>query len=74
MPDPKVSPNFLIVDDDESLRTLLLMAARGRGWHPVAAGSGAAGCQLLTPAIKVVVLDHGLPDGDGIQGGRSEFR
>ena len=43
------------------------MAARGRGWHPVAAGSGAAGCQLLTPAIKVVVLDHGLPDGDGIQ-------
>ena len=61
-----VPPNLLIVDDDESLRNLLIMAARGRGWHPVAATSGAQACQCLKPGIKAVVLDHGLPDGDGI--------
>jgi DNA-binding NtrC family response regulator len=57
----------LIVDDDESLRNLLLMAARGRGWHPVAAASSTAAYRCLKPGIKAVVLDHGLPDGDGIQ-------
>jgi DNA-binding NtrC family response regulator len=66
MTEPNATPNLLIVDDDESLRTLLILAAKGRGWHPVAAGSATAGCQLLTADIKAVVLDHGLPDGDGI--------
>ncbi|MEI6673541.1 MAG: sigma-54 dependent transcriptional regulator [Verrucomicrobiota bacterium] len=67
MSSPQVPPNLLLVDDDESIRNLLSMAARSRGWQPVAAGSGAEGCQLLTAEIKAVVLDHGLPDGDGIQ-------
>ncbi len=67
MPATKVLPNLLIVDDDESLRNLLLMAARGRGWHPVAAASSTAAYRCLKPGIKAVVLDHGLPDGDGIQ-------
>lgn len=67
MPDPNATPDLLIVDDDESLQDLLILAARGRGWRPVAVGSGAAGCQCLTPNIKAVVLDHGLPDGDGIR-------
>jgi two-component system response regulator AtoC len=67
MLDPNGPPNLLIVDDDESLRDLLTMTARGLGWHPVAAASGAEGCQCLKPSIKAVVLDHGLPDGDGIQ-------
>jgi len=67
MSDPQSTPNLLLIDDDESVTNLLGMAARSRGWHPVAANSGAEGCQLLTPEIKAVVLDHGLPDGEGIE-------
>lgn len=67
MPVPETPPNLLIIDDDESLRNLLLMTAKGRGWHPVAADSGAAGCQLINGDIKAVVLDYGLPDADGIR-------
>jgi DNA-binding NtrC family response regulator len=67
MPVHEVTPNLLIVDDDEAVRDLLLVAAKSRGWHPVAAASGGEGCHWLNSAIKAVVLDHGLPDGDGIE-------
>ena len=60
-------PNILLVDDDEAVRNLLVTAAKSRGWQPVAADTGADGCLLLTSQIKAVVLDHGLPDGDGVQ-------
>lgn len=60
-------PNILIVDDDESLRHLLVISAKSRGWHPVAAKTGCEGLQLLNSDIKAVVLDHGLPDGNGIE-------
>jgi DNA-binding NtrC family response regulator len=63
---PKAHPNLLIVDDDESVLYLLSHAAQSRGWRPVVAASGHAGCLLLDAHIKAVVLDHGLPDGDGI--------
>ena len=66
MPTQEAPPNLLFIDDDEALRNLLMIAAKGRGWRPVAASSGNAGCALLTPSIKVVVLDHGLPDGEGL--------
>lgn len=64
---PDNAPNLLIVDDDESLRNLLIMAARSRGWNATAADSIRSGCDLLENGIKAVVLDHGLPDGDGIE-------
>jgi DNA-binding NtrC family response regulator len=67
MPVSEVSPNLLIIDDDEAIQNLLMTAAQSRGWHPVVAVSGAQGCRLLNAEIKAVVLDHGLPDGDGIQ-------
>lgn len=63
----ETKPNILIVDDDESLRHLLIISAKSRGWHPVAAETGREGLQLLNSAIMAVVLDHGLPDGDGIE-------
>ena len=63
----ETKPNILIVDDDESLRHLLVISAKSRGWHPVAAETGREGLQLLNSAIMAVVLDHGLPDGDGIE-------
>lgn len=59
--------NLLIIDDDETLRNLLSTAARSRGWHPVAATTGQEGLQLLDSEIRAVVLDHGLPDEDGIR-------
>ena len=43
------------------------MSASSRGWRPVSAGTGLEGCNLLDSEIKAVVLDHGLPDGNGIQ-------
>jgi DNA-binding NtrC family response regulator len=67
MPATGASPNLLIVDDDEAIQNLLITAAKSRGWHPVAAGTGEQGCRLLDAEIKAVVLDHGLPGGDGIQ-------
>ena len=67
MPPTEVKPNLLILDDDESLQKLLIIAAKSRGWNPVAAGSGQEGLKLLNGEIKAVILDHGLPDGDGIQ-------
>ena len=60
-------PNILLVDDDEAVRNLLMTAAKSRGWQPVAADTGDEGCLLLTSHVKAVVLDHGLPDGDGVQ-------
>jgi DNA-binding NtrC family response regulator len=60
-------PNLLIVDDDESLQKLLIIAAKSKGWRPVAAGDGREGVRCLDADIKAVILDHGLPDGDGIQ-------
>lgn len=63
----EITSNLLIIDDDESLRNLLMIAARSRGWHPVAAGSGTDGYLILDHAIKAVILDHGLPDGDGFR-------
>jgi DNA-binding NtrC family response regulator len=64
---PEATANLLIIDDDESLRNLLIIAARSKGWNPVAAETGREGSLLLSAGIKAVVLDHGLPDGDGIQ-------
>jgi DNA-binding NtrC family response regulator len=59
--------NLLIIDDDESLRNLLMLAARSRGWQPVVAETGKQGVESLGSGVKAVILDHGLPDGDGIQ-------
>ena len=61
------SPNLLIVDDDETIQRLLVIAAQDLGWRPIAAGSGSAALAMLDPAIEAVILDHGLPGMDGIQ-------
>lgn len=65
--DSENPPNLLIIDDDEGVRALLTTTAQSLGWHPVTAGSGTEGCSLLNADIKAIVLDHGLPDGDGLQ-------
>ena len=67
MPASESPPNILLVDDDDAIRNLLVLAAKSRGWQPVTAGTAAEACFQLNAGIKAVVLDHGLPDGDGIQ-------
>lgn len=63
---PVESPNLLIVDDDTTIQSLLAMAAKDQGWHPQVAGSGREALGSVTDGTQAVVLDHGLPDMDGI--------
>ncbi|MEK7952618.1 sigma-54-dependent transcriptional regulator [Luteolibacter soli] len=59
--------NLLIVDDDETIQRLLVIAAKDHGWRPRTAGSGMGALDALDDSIEAVVLDHGLPDIDGLQ-------
>ncbi len=64
---PSSSPNLLIVDDDETIQRLLVIAAQDLGWRPIAAGSGLEALRMLDSEIEAVVLDHGLPCMNGLQ-------
>jgi DNA-binding NtrC family response regulator len=66
-PIPASSPNLLIVDDDETIQRLLVIAAQDLGWRPAAAGSGFEALEMLGSGIEAVILDHGLPGMDGLQ-------
>lgn len=61
------APNLLIVDDDETIQRLLVIAAQDLGWRPVVAGSGQEALERLSPAISAVVLDHEMPGMNGMQ-------
>jgi len=63
---PDNTPNLLIVDDDENIQRLLVIAAKDHGWRPQASASGKGALDLLNEGTEAVVLDHGLPDMDGI--------
>lgn len=62
-----MSSTVLVVDDDAQLRRFLRTTLGGHGHHVVEAGSVAeaiAAIHKLHPAV--VLLDLGLPDGDGL--------
>lgn len=63
---PDDTPNLLIVDDDETIQRLLVIAAKDNGWRPLAASSGKGAIEAASDATEAVVLDHGLPDMDGL--------
>ncbi len=60
-------PRVLVVDDDESIRRFLEVALRVRGYE-VFEAAGARAALAAAPAVRpdVVILDLGLPDGDGV--------
>lgn len=61
-------PHVLIIEDDASIRPLLMRALDSRGYAVSSAATGMAG---LTAALDtrpdLVILDLGLPDVDGTQ-------
>jgi DNA-binding response OmpR family regulator len=58
--------HILVVDDDESLRRVICWALTDEGYSVVeAAGVDEALAAAAVRAPAVVVLDFGLPDGDG---------
>jgi two-component system, OmpR family, phosphate regulon response regulator PhoB len=59
-------PRILVVDDDEQLRSLLLLVLQGEG-YPVVAASDAAGAiaEVESGSVELVVLDISLGSDDG---------
>ena len=64
---PEDTPNLLLVDDDDTIQRLLAMAAKDQGWRPFSAFTGQGALEALSEGIRAVVLDHGLPDMDGLE-------
>lgn len=59
----------LLVDDDHAFRTTLQSALRRRGIHTRTAATVQEGLILLEDeAVDLVVLDHRLPQADGLSG------
>jgi two-component system KDP operon response regulator KdpE len=61
-----MSLRVLLLEDDRELRATLREALTVEGWHVQPAASLAdAQAQLAQAAVDLVLLDLGLPDGDG---------
>jgi len=61
-------PRVLVVDDDQAIRRLLRVTLRAHGYSVFEAG-GARAARAAAEAVRpdVVILDLGLPDGDGVE-------
>jgi DNA-binding response OmpR family regulator len=68
MPDKEILPSkVLVVEDNEELRTAIVGALRWRGFICSEAGDVARARKVVIKARPdVVILDLGLPDGDGL--------
>ncbi|HMA36594.1 MAG TPA: response regulator transcription factor [Chloroflexia bacterium] len=64
MPDTRI----LLIEDDPAVSRVVAIGLAGYAYTPVLATTGEAGVRLaLTPPLPaVVLLDLGLPDGDGL--------
>jgi CheY-like chemotaxis protein len=63
------APTVLVVEDDELLREMFVVALQPAGYHLVQAESGLEAVRAIeqAPAPAVMVLDLMLPDMDGLQ-------
>ena len=61
-----IRPTLLLVEDEASLRRFLLPTLAAHGYHVLDAGTAEAGIRLArTHNPDLLLLDLGLPDGDG---------
>lgn len=59
---------ILIVEDEERISSFVSKGLRASGHQPLVAGSVAEANRLLADeAVELMVLDLGLPDGDGME-------
>ncbi len=63
---PKSAPDVLLVEDDERIRCELLEALRKDGYEVSVSVSLAGARAMLDKNYDLVLLDLGLPDGDGL--------
>jgi two-component system KDP operon response regulator KdpE len=62
------TPSILVIEDEPQMRTLLQVTLRQQGYHCIPAASGLEGVmQNEKCAPRVVLLDLGLPDMDGVE-------
>ena len=63
----KKHPEILVVDDDHSMRVMLIQYLAGHGYQADGAASVAeATAAVAAKEYDLVLLDLGLPDGDGV--------
>jgi two-component system, NtrC family, response regulator PilR len=61
-------PRILVVDDEESLRDLLVIMLRREGYNVITAGDRASAARAMArETVELVITDVKLPDGDGIE-------
>lgn len=64
------SATVLVVDDESALLDLATRVLRRHGHHIIPARSGEEAVRVFSSSlvpIHVVILDRGLPDGDGVE-------
>ena len=67
---PGGSESLLIVDDEESLRTLLASAFNRKGYRTTTAGTGLEAIELISDGTKIfdlVLLDVNMPGATGVE-------
>jgi DNA-binding NtrC family response regulator len=69
MPPAAASANatVLVVDDETLIRRTLRARLAAEGCHVLEAATGAAALEQLGDTVDVVLLDHHLPDADGLE-------
>jgi two-component system KDP operon response regulator KdpE len=61
------TPHLLLVEDDEQIRRFLSVTLAGHDFHLSEAGTLAEGeAAVIKGPVDLVLLDLGLPDGDGV--------
>jgi CheY-like chemotaxis protein len=72
MADVNAAPRVLVVDDDEGVRTFVVLALREAGYEVVSAPGGREALQIVgaQPAFDVYVLDVMMPVMSGDELGR----
>ncbi len=67
MMDKQLQGRILIVEDDVSTRRILSLFCSQQGFQPLECSCSADALRLIEEPVLAVILDLGLPDGDGVE-------